>query len=113
MEKLTQELVADKFLWGLWRGIEDLYKDRYKRDVWRLFEDAIRSASYTSDLKMFLSNIQKKIPITVQKQHLDDVLSVVNRGEDEKILDWIRDETTYLVILVRLKNEERKESFKL
>jgi hypothetical protein len=36
----------------------------------------------------------------------------VEAGEDDKVLNWLRTETTYLTMLVRLRNQERKESLK-
>jgi hypothetical protein len=109
--KLTKESVAEKLLWGLWRSIEDSYKERYFSDVWAHFENAIRSASYTDSLEKFLSNIKTRIPMTIQAQFNKDILSIVDCGQSEIVLDWLRSETTYLVMLCRLRNQERKEIY--
>lgn len=112
MQEITQEQVADKLLWGLWRSIDEEYKSRYLREVWEHFENAIRSASYTDSLKVFLNNFQRRIPTDLQAQFAKDVLSIVTSGQDDTVLHWMRTETTYLTLIVRLRNQERKELLK-
>lgn len=109
---MTQEQVADKLLWGLWRSISDEYKDRYKKEVWDHFENAIKSASYTGSLKGFLDLFQRRIPTQIQMQFMQDIMEVVDSNDDDTILNWFRTETTYMVMIVRIKNQERKEIFK-
>jgi hypothetical protein len=113
IEQITQEKVAEELLWGLWRSITEDYKCQYPREIWNHFENALRSASYTDSLKVFLTNFQRRIPIDIQAQYNKNILSVVTSGEDDKILNWLRSETTYLTMLVRLRNQDRKESIKL
>lgn len=109
---ITQENVAENLLWGLWRCITEDYKDKYKKECWDHFENAIKSASYTGNMKVFLTNFQKRIPIDLQAQYTKDILSIIEAGEDEQVLDWLRTEATYLVMLVRLRNQDRKEMLK-
>jgi hypothetical protein len=104
---MTQELVAEKLLWPLWRAIDPDFKQKYARDVWGQFENAIRSSAYTSNMKVFLANMQQRLPIVIGRDYIQDVLSVVGSGCDDQILDDLRDETTYMVLLVRLRNEEQ------
>lgn len=106
---LTQKDVAEQLLWGLWRSIDEEYKVRYPRDIWEHFENAIKTASYTSDLKGFLERFQRKLPMTLQRQYMKDVLAVVESGQDEQIMEWLRTESTYMMMLVRLQNQDRKE----
>jgi hypothetical protein len=110
--KFNQEEVADKLLWGLWRSIEDEYKMKYPRDIWDHFENAIKSASYSGNLKGFLSLFQRRLPLNLQAQFIKDIKKVVDAGQDEEILDWLRSESTYMMMLVRLTNQQRKEDFK-
>ena len=111
--KVTQEIVAENLLWGLWRSITEDYKCQYPREIWEHFENALRSASYTDSLKVFLTNFQRRIPIDIQAQYNKEILSVVEDGHDDTVLNWLRTETTYLTMLVRLRNQDRKESLKL
>lgn len=110
--QITRETIAEKLLWGLWRSITEDYKCQYPREIWDHFENALRSAGYTDSLKVFLTNFQRRIPIDIQAQYNKDILSVIEAGQDEPVLNWLRAETTYLTMLVRLRNQERKESLK-
>lgn len=107
---MTQDQVAEQLLWPLWRSVTDDYKSRYKRDVWDHFENAVRSAAYTGSLRTYLSNFQGRIPCEIQAQYMRDIIMIVESGCDDDILNWLRDETTYIVMLVRIRNQERKEA---
>lgn len=107
--EITQEVVADKMLWPLWRCVQDDYKDKYKKDVWEHFENALKSASFTGSLKVFLTNFQKRIPCDLQSQYTKDIICIIESKKDSQVLNWIRTEATYLVMLVRIRNQERKE----
>lgn len=111
-EQLSQEEVADLLLWGLWRSIHEDYKMKYPRDIWEHFENAIKSASYTGSLKGFLSLFQRRIPLDLQAQYVKDIKKVVDTNQDEEILNWLRTESTYMMMLVRLRNQQRKEDLK-
>lgn len=111
-EQLSQEEVADLLLWGLWRSIHEDYKMKYPREIWEHFENAIKSASYTGSLKGFLSLFQRRIPLDLQAQYVKDVKKVVDTNQDEEILNWLRTESTYMMMLVRLRNQQRKEDLK-
>lgn len=113
MTEITQEKVASDLLWGLWRSIDNDYKERYKLEIWEQFENAIRSASYVGSLKGFLEKISRRIPMNIQVRFMKDILSVVDSGADDVVLDWLRTETTYLVMLTRLENQSRKELYEL
>lgn len=108
---MTQENVAENLLWPLWRSISEEYKVKYKREIWDHFENAVRSAAYTGSLRTYLSNFQARIPTDIQAQYIRQINSIVESGCDSDVLDWLRDETTYLVMQVRLMNQERKEAF--
>lgn len=108
---MTNQEIADKLLWPCWRGMPDAYKMRYARNVWQQFEDNIRSAAYTSSLGKFFQALTQKLAIDIRA---DDVRSVNEAlAEDERAtLRALRDETTALVLMCRLKNEERKEKIR-
>jgi hypothetical protein len=43
---------------------------------------------------------------------LDSVAGIINSGNDRELLKMLREDTTLLVLLVRVANEERKEEWK-
>lgn len=72
------------------------------------FEDNIRSAAYTSRLARFVDAMSCKLSIQVRSDDVSNVQAVTSSGNDRAILKLLRDETTLLVLMVRLRNEERK-----
>ena len=107
---MSQEEVSEKLLYNLWVGMNADYKRKYAKNIWDQFEEGIRSSAYTSNLKVFLSNMRARFDIRIDQNSMKDVLHVVNGGEDEQILDDLRDETTYMVLLVRTKNQLNKQN---
>jgi hypothetical protein len=107
----TQDVIADQLLWPLWRCVSDDYKTKYKKDVWEHFENAVKSAAYTGSLKVFISNFQKRLPIDLQAKYAKGIVELSESGNDDEILNLLRTETTYLVMLIRLRNQDRKDSY--
>jgi len=108
---MTPEQLAADLLTPIWRGIGSEYKSKYRNTIWQQFEDNIRSAAYTSRLGVFLDVICRKLAVTLQTKHVAAVESVIASGQDRAALKLLRDETTLLVLLVRVANEERKASY--
>lgn len=111
-QQITQQALAEKLIFPLFRSISEDYKVRYVRNIWEQFENGIRAAAYTSKLNVFLENITSQLPIEIQAKYIQEISEVVSSGQDEIILDWLRDETTYLVMIARIMNQNRKELFK-
>lgn len=112
MNEITQQMIGEELLFPLFRCLGSEYKERYKKDIWEQFENNIRSAAYTAKLTTFFENITRSMPIVLERQYADPVVKIIQSKMDKTILNWLREETTYLVLLARMKNEERKEAFK-
>jgi hypothetical protein len=110
--EITQEFVSEHLLFPLFRCLSDSYKERYKRDIWNQFENNIRSAAYTSKLRVFYQNIVSSMPIDVQQQYHGKIRIILESYRDKAVLNWLRDECAYMVLVARQKNERRKEAFK-
>jgi hypothetical protein len=81
--------------------------------IWQQFEDQIRSAAYTSSLGKFISSLCSKLGADVGRNEVDRKLAegILNGGRDQKLLKLMRDETTLLVLMVRVANQERREAW--
>lgn len=100
---------AAALLGPIWRGIDPEFKQTYKYEIWRIFEDQVRAAAYTTTLSLFLSRICSRMRVTLHEDTLPTVQEIVRGGQDRDILRVLREETAYCVTVVRLQNEERKE----
>jgi hypothetical protein len=105
---VNHELIATKLLTPLWSGIPADYKMKYARSIWQQFEDNIRSAAYTDRLSIWYDVMCRKLGIDVKSADLSVIHECLQIGADEVFLRLLREETAYLVVLVRLANEERK-----
>lgn len=111
MTYVTHEGLVTHLLTPIWRGISPEYKRKYARTIWNQFEDQIRSAAYTAHLSTFLSKITQRLDVVYHKDDTEAISSVATCGDDKAALKMLRDETTLLVLMVRVANEERKEQF--
>lgn len=110
--QITQQQVGEELLFPLFRCLDDGYKKKYVKDIWEQFENNIRASAYTSKLTMFFENITRQMPINLERQYAEEVIKILNSGLDKTVLTWLRDETTYLVLVARMKNEDRKTALK-
>ena len=97
----------------VWRGIPSDYKSRYRMNIWQQFEDNIRSAAYTSSLGKFVNSLCQKLGASIGRNAEDREAAqiILNSGNDRALLKLLRDETTLLVLLVRVANQERREEW--
>jgi len=58
-----------------------------------------------------VDELTKKLAISVRHDEVVHVLAVVSSGLDRDILKLLRDDTAYLVMIVRARNEERKAEY--
>lgn len=100
-------------LMAIWRGIPADFKSRYRMNIWQQFEDQIRSAAYTSNLGKFVNSLCSKLQATVGRNAEERVYGekVLNSGQDRALLKLLRDETTLLVLMVRVANQKRREQW--
>lgn len=106
---MERERIANDLLMPLWRGISSGYKAKYSYSIWQQFEDNVRSSAYTSKLSHFLSTIVLRLGIEIREIDADSVAAIIKCADGRDILRALRDETTLLVLMVRVANEERKK----
>lgn len=106
------ESIALNLLDPIWLGVAKEYKQKYSLSIWQQFEDNIRSAAYTSNLSKFLNGICQKLGVEFRKQDISKVNEFLKENRDKEILQSLRDETTTLVLIVRVNNEKRREAKK-
>lgn len=103
---------AAELLIAIWRGMPNDYKSKYRRTIWRQFEDNVKSAAYTSNLGKFSNSICSKLGIQIEAADSANVEAILNSGNDRLLLKLLREETTLLVLMVRVANQERRDEWK-
>ena len=104
---------AAELLYIIWRGVAADYKSRYRRTIWQQFEDQVRSAAYTSKLGTFVNSLCLKLTASIGRraEERERANEILNCGQDRQLLKLLRDETTLLVLMVRVRNQERQEAW--
>lgn len=105
-----QETAAD-LLEIIWRGISNEYKSRYRRTIWEQFENTVRAAAYTNNLGKFANSICLKLGAMIPAEMTKRAEEILNSGQDKPLLKLLRDETTLIVLMVRVRNQERREQW--
>ena len=106
----------------IWRGIGASYKSRYRMTIWQQFEDQIRSAAYTSNLSKFVSSLCFKLNADIgtnaeHRARFDELFRQLSLGtpggepQQRPALKLLREETTLLVLMIRVANQERREAW--
>jgi hypothetical protein len=74
----------------------------------------VRSAAYTSNLAKFTNSLCSKLNATVGTTPADreDASAILNSGNDKALLKLLREETTLIVLMVRVVNQERHDEWK-
>jgi len=102
------ERIAADLLAPIWRGVDRDYKAKYARNIWEQYEANVRSAAYTSSLTRFVQKISTRLGVQVRSDDAERMTRFVGSADERQVLKSLRDEATYLVLLVRVANEERK-----
>jgi hypothetical protein len=103
------ENIVRRLLTPAWEGIPPEFKHKYARNIWEQFENQLKSAAYTSSLPRFFEALTHALDINIRKEDAAGVAGLLQCGEDRSVLRTIRDETTMLVLLLRLENDKRRE----
>lgn len=107
---MTDKAMAATLLKIIWRGIPSDYKSRYRMTIWEQFENEIRSAAYTGSLAKFINSICSHLRADIGKTEAERAIAeeILRTADDRVMLKLLREETTLLVLMVRVDNEEKR-----
>jgi hypothetical protein len=94
----------------IWRGIPADYKRKYL-NIWEQFENNIKSAAYTDKLPKFLSRITQRLGVAIHDADTVVMTTFLKSASARETLHALRNDTALLVLMVRVQNEKRKETF--
>lgn len=109
----AQTDVAENLLYHLFKCISSDYKKKYAKEIWSQFEHTIRACSYTSKFSNFIEAFCKKLPNEYYQSALAvaAVSEMTVKYEERDLLRWMRESTTLMVTMVRVKNDELKSTY--
>ena len=103
---------AENFVVHLFSIVSDDYKRKYKSEIWRLFEDALRISLYKRNLQEAFESFKRNIPCDVSSFEAIEIASFLSNDEEylSSVHDLLRSNLAYVVLLARhahFKNKER------
>jgi hypothetical protein len=104
------EIAAD-MLEVIWRGVGNEYKSKYRQTIWQQFENVIRGSSYTNNLGRFINTVCLKFDVQIQVKDVGQLENILNSGQDKSLLKILRDETTLIVLMVRVRSQKQREAY--
>lgn len=111
--KLHQE-TADNLLFPLWQCVDEKFKTDNPKDVWRYFENFIKTSATSPSLTSFFGAFKRLCPFVWQHKHEKTVLNFIKNANTDDVLEILRgDDCAFVILLTRQLNEERKQSFKI
>lgn len=84
-------------------------------NIWRQFEEQIKSAAYTNNLGKFVNSLCGRLNADLGRNAEDRqaVSQILTGGNDRALLKLLHEETTLLVLMVRVANQERRDEWEL
>lgn len=107
------EKAAFNVLYHVWRGIDSDFKSKYKRDIWRIFEDRVRvAANQNGSVRRFVDQLGRMLASDIGRnaEARDEMLAAL-KADDRQVLRRVRQEASYLVLLVRFEMQKVKELY--
>lgn len=98
----------------IWRAVDADFKSRYARETWRIYEDRVRSAAnQNASLARFANQLVQRMVASLGRNEEDRATSlrVLQSGNDRALLKLFRDETAYLIALVRVRIQGERDAY--
>ncbi len=96
----------------IWRGVPLDYRRKYL-NIWEQFENNIRAAAYTSNLGKFVNSLCLKMNADAGKNKDERLRAerLLRECNSREVLKLLREETTLLVLIVRVAVQERRDAW--
>lgn len=108
------EMAAD-LLDAIWRGTAADYKSKYRRNIWEQLENNARSAATsTNDLGKFVNSLCLKMNgamLGKTNEERQKAIEILNGHRDSALLKLMREQTMLIVLMVRQRNDQRREAY--
>lgn len=110
--KLHQE-IADNLLFPLWQCVDEKFKTDNPKDVWRYFENFIKTSATSPNLTTFFGAFKRLCPFDWMHKHEKAVLHFIQNANSDDVLEILRgDDCAFVILLTRQRNQERKQDLK-
>ena len=111
------ETETTELLLAFWLSIDKKMKERYSK-MWGIFKNNVKTAlerTHTGRLTEFVSNLAKNLDIDElgeYREQRESVMGIVRMGFDTQILNKLRTELDWCIMLTQEARDKRFESIK-
>jgi len=106
--------IANELIYPMWRCVAEKFKTDNPKDVWRYFENFIKTSANAKDLPNFFGKFKRLCPFDWQHKYEKQILESFNNFDNDKTLSILQgDDCAFVILLTRTANNERKELLKL
>jgi len=105
--------IAKELLFPLWLCVDKDFKSKKPADVWRMFEQFVKTSATSADLPNFFGMFKRLCPFNWNHKYEAIILSFFSAADDDEILEKLRGDDCALIILyTRELNTEFRQSIK-
>lgn len=98
---------AARLAFIIWGGIDLDFKTDYSRKIWQIFENQLRvAANHNGSLQSFISDVCRRLHSQIGLRDSD--IEFIGSLQDNGILNAYRQDTAYVVLMVRQLNKKKK-----
>lgn len=103
---MTHEEIVQNMLYPIWESIDTDFKRKYRSDTWNVFENFIKTSACAESLSLFYEKLNRLLPMDLKPKHKSTIIGMLSSGQDYIVLNLLRTECSYLVLLTSAMNNE-------
>jgi hypothetical protein len=97
-------------VYAIYRGINPEYRSQYGKTIWQQMETRLAFYARQRSVELMLSGMARKLQSSLGYTQEDfEVVKQLSQSEQSEILRICRQETAYIIAMVRLMHQEWKE----
>lgn len=105
--------IATLILSAIWSAIDwETVSPSRRMNIYKEFASKVKSAAASQSLSVFFERLLQKMGIGGISQFQNDTIASILKANNPEVLQAFREETQFLVILLRQQNEEKNDKRK-
>lgn len=113
MDYQKHKEIAEKLLLPMWRSVDADFKKSSGKDIWRYFEQFVRTAATSSNLSRFFGAFKRLCPFEWKEYESAGLTEYLTTCDEGEVLKMLRgDDLPLIVIFTREIAKEKYEAYK-
>lgn len=99
MDYNNQKEIAQNLLLPLWRCVDAEFKKSSGKEVWRYFEQFVRTAATSPTLSRFFGAFKRLCPFEWSTYHSEGLVAYMQSCDESQVLKMLRGDDLALIII--------------